>query len=563
MIESLHIRNYALIEDLVIDFKPGLNIFTGSTGAGKTIIVGALGLALGERASEESIRTGSEETLVEAEISIQDREAFAGDDLDGADRLLVRREIKRDGRSKVVLNDRQITLTKLKDIGYLLADISGQHRQRGLTDAVGHLQIIDRYAGLGEKLSELAVAYKQYIGLKSKLDNLTGKKEQMIAEKELLEFQIKEIEAASLAIGEDEALEKEKLQLVNAEVIKTACQHCRDMLYNDDGAAAERLQSAEKELSRIAKYSDKTEGLQGRLQELSINLNEIDQAIGDLADNFEFDPGRLEMVEDRLALIKKIKRKYGQSIPEIQDFQDDAKAKAAKFEDLDGMIRQLLADLKQSQKELSEKGQFISAKRKEKAAKLEKEVIKHLEDLSMKGAQFKAGFRVNESETGPYRVGAENFNGDETGYDLVEFSICPNPGEELKPLASTASGGELSRILLAIISALVDAFPRETLVFDEIDSGISGEVASQVGKKLVKLAQSRQVICITHLQQIASRGQAHFKVYKGKSGGRLVTRVKALEGDQRIEEIARLLAGEKISDITLDSAAELLEEGQS
>ena len=563
MIESLHIRNYALIEDLAIEFKPGLNIFTGSTGAGKTIIIGALSLALGERASEEAIRTGSDATLIEAEISSREKQFLNDEELNGSERLLIRREIKRDGRSKVVLNDRQITLTRLKDIGYHMADISGQHRQKGLTDSSSHLQIIDRYAGLNNVLAELAIIYKKYNSLKSELDNLTSRRDQFLAEKELLEFQVKEIEAAALEIDEDKQLEIEKLQLVNAENVKAACQVCRDLLFGDDGSAAERVQSAEKELGRIVKYSEKAEELRGKLEEFSISLNEFDNSIGELADNFEFDPGRLEIVEDRLVLIKKLKRKYGNTIEEILSFYEDAKIKSSKFQNLDSSIKQLAAELKQAQMELSEKAQHLSAKRREKAAKLEKEVVKHLTDLSMKGAQFKVGFQVKPGKSGPYLAESANLEGDESGFDIVEFMICPNPGEELKPLASTASGGELSRILLAIISALVDAFPRETLVFDEIDSGISGEVASQVGKKLLKLASSRQVICITHLQQIASRGQAHFKVYKGKSGGRLVTRVKALEGDQRIEEIARLLAGEKISDITLDSAAELLEEGQS
>jgi len=563
MIESLRINNYALIEDLTIEFKPGLNIFTGSTGAGKTIIIGALGLAMGERAFDDAIRTGAEAAFIEAEVSFPTKNNLIDFDFVNPDSCLIRRELKRDGRSRAFIDNRHVTLANLKSIGGSLADITSQHRQKGLTDPAGHIQIIDNYAGLGNENSELAQLYGQFNGLKSELAALKKKQDDWAAEKELLEFQIKEIEFAALEDGEDRRLEQEKLQLVNAEKIKSVCRICENGLFDEDGSASERIKSSIKELDRIAAFSDKAKSLKDKLNELSILLDESGITIRELTDSFEYDADRLEIVEDRLMLIKKLKRKYGQGISEINRFCENAKVKVGQYEDMDETLARLTKDLNAHQITLSEKARAISIARQKAAVKLEKQVIRHLADLAMKGADFKVNFAIDQSENGPYIVDSKYLNGDETGFDVIEFLICPNPGESLKPLASTASGGELSRLMLAIISALIDSIPRETLVFDEIDTGISGEVASQVGRKLQKLAQNRQVICITHLQQIASRGEAHFKVYKGKSKGRTVTKIKSLEGDQRVAEIARLLAGEKISDIALDGANQLLREGRS
>lgn len=563
MIRSLHICNYALIEDLAVELKPGLNIFTGSTGAGKTIIIGALGLVLGERATEEIIRTGAESAIVEAELNCTDGKRLKHLILDESNNLIIRREIKKDGRSRAYINNHLSTLGGLKEIGDNLVDITSQHRQKGLTDSSTHIQIVDRFANLETDLKELADLFKQFNFKKTELAELTTKQDNWKAEKELLEFQIKEIESATLEDDEDNRLEREKLQLINAEKIKTACQISESNLFNDEGSAAERLKAAAMELRKIAKYSDQAESLGQKLDELSILLDEAGVSIRELTDSCEFDQSRQEIVEDRLALIKRLKRKYGQSIADILTYCDLAKSKSSKYENLDEVIIKLTDDLKTLQDRMSAKANDISISRKNAAARLEKQVIKHLADVAMKGADFKAGFKREENEAGPYLIDSKRFAGDETGFDSVEFLICPNPGEQLKPLVSTASGGELSRLLLAIISALTDCFPRETLIFDEIDTGISGEVASQVGKKLQNLAQNRQVICITHLQQIASRGEAHFKVYKGKSEGRSITKIKIMEGDNRVAEIARLMAGEKISDVALDNATQLLKEGQS
>jgi len=563
MLETLHIINYALIDDLTIEFDPGLNIFTGSTGAGKTIIFGALGLSMGEKASEEIIRNGANTATVEAEFSYNKTTDMLFDNINDSENIIIRREIKRDGRSRAYANNRQITLQFLKTIGAKLTDIVGQHKQKGLTDPSEHRQILDLYAGLDTDLQQLAELYNKYYKLKSGCDDLKSRQDKSTAEKELLEFQVKEIEFACLSEDEDNHLQKEKQQLINAEKVKASCRLCYDSLFDEDGSAAERFKSAEKEIGYIGKFSNQAEIIKSKMDELSINLDEVGVLLRDLSDSFEFDQSRLEIVDDRIALINKLKHKYGRTISEILKFCEEAKIRAAGFENLNEEYKRASRELINCRNELSKKARDVSQRRHDAAIALEKEVVKHLSDLSMKGSDFKIGFESKESADGPFLVDQKSLAGNEHGFDDVEFLICPNPGEQLKPLATTASGGELSRILLAICSALADIFPKGTLVFDEIDTGISGEVASQVGKKLQKLAVNRQVICITHLQQIASRGEAHFKVYKGKSKGRSVTRIKKLDGDQRVAEIARLLAGEKISDIALDGAVKLLKEGRS
>lgn len=569
MLETLRISNYAVIDNLAIEFNPGLNIFTGSTGAGKTIIIGALALALGERASEDSIRTGAKSAIVEAVFSTGNKPdgfrwlKMPGEFVDDNENLIIRREVNRDGRSRAFVNNRQVTIQNLKSVGANLADITSQHRQKILLDPTTHCRILDSYAGLEGELEKLAETFKEYNQLKSELEKVKKKQSESAAEKELLEFQIKEIESSSLIEGEDDQLEQEKLQLVNAEKIKTACYFCQNSFFDEDSSVSVRLSSAIKELDSILKFSNQAEKIKNEIDELALNLDEIGIMLRGLSDGIEFDPVRLEIVEERIGHIRMLKRKYGQTIGEILQYCQKAKEKASGYEDLNNLKKKLNGEFKVCRVKLSAQAEQVSRKRKEAAIKMEKEVIKHLSDLAMQNTDFKVGFDTKEDPDGAFVVGSKSLAGDGSGFDRIVFLICTNPGEQLKPLASTASGGELSRVLLALCSVLSNIFPRDTLVFDEIDSGISGEVATQVGKKLQMLAKDRQVICITHLQQIASRGVAHFKVYKGKSKGRSVTRVKRLKGDQRIAEIARLLAGEQISDVALDGASLLLEEGRS
>ncbi len=561
MLESLHINSYALIDDLTVDFQKGLNIFTGATGAGKTIIVGALHLATGGKGSENQIRSGEPKAVVEAVFSIDEKIKGAFPEFGDEDRVILRREISRDGKNKASVNGRSVTLGQLKSIGSVLVNITGQHQQKGLLDIAIHRTILDDFAGLSADIDKLKESYHEFQALKAELDDLRRKQATIESERELLNFQVNEIDSAGLSEGEDDSLESEKQRLVHAEMGKSIVTSCRRMLFDDAGSAAERIAQAIREMSRLAKLIPTADDLKSELEKQAYEFEEFEIGLSRIEKNCEPDPERLEIVEERLTLIKKLKRKYGQTIGEIIEFRNQAAARLSDLNDLAGSLREIEKRLDSARRSMSELASRISAERQAAAARLEKETARNLAELAMAGSEFKVRLTQQEDSEGDFWIDSKRFAGDSGGIDSVEFLICTNPGEGLKPLASTASGGELSRILLALCSSLSRAYPVDTMVFDEIDTGISGEVASSVARKLRKLAKDRQVICVTHLQQIASRGEAHFKVFKGKAKGRSVTRIKLLDGEERIAEIARLLSGEKISDISLEGAAALLEEG--
>jgi len=563
MLESLHISAYALIDDLTVNFKKGLNIFTGATGAGKTIIVGALSLVTGGKGGENLIRSGDSKAVVEAEFGVCDYVRKAIPEFAGEDRIILRREMTRDGKNRASINGRQVTLGQLKTIGSALVNITGQHQQKGLLDTTTHRTILDDFAGLHKDVDRLKSLYLEFRRLKADLDNLKMKQAAIEAERELLSFQIDEIDSAGLTENEDENLEREKQRLVHAEAAKSIISSCRQLLFEDAGSAAERIAQAVRELARLTKMIPSAENLKSELEKQSYELEEFDNGLSRIEKTCDPDPDRLEIVEERLALIKKLKRKYGQTIEEIGDFRNRAAARLNELNDSAGNLMEIEKRLDSVRRSMSVLAAQLSAERQAAAGRLEKETARNLAELSMAGCEFKVKISQQDDSEGDFLIDDKRYAGDSGGVDSVEFLICANPGEGLKPLAATASGGELSRILLAICSSLSQTYPVDTMVFDEIDSGISGEVASSVARKLLKLAQDRQVICVTHLQQIASRGEAHFRVFKGKAKGRSVTRIKLLDENERIAEIARLLSGERISDISLKGAAALLEEGGS
>lgn len=560
MLESLHIAGYALIDDLKIDFGKGLNIFTGATGAGKTIIVGALGLVAGGRGGENMIRTGDSKITVEAQFSINDSMRGQMPEL-AESTIILKREISRDGKNKAFLNGKTISLSQLKAIGAMLVSITSQHQQKGLLDTASHRNILDEFAGLQKQAAELNALYLGFQRMKNTLSQLKKSQQTIDAERELLQFQISEIDAAMLKANEEAELESEKQRLIHAETIRAGIANCRQILYDDADSASDRIAQGIRELSKLGKIMSQVDKLREALERQSYELKELELELSRIERGCDPDPARLEIIEERLIHIKRLKRKYGQTVEDIDKFRQEAARRLAELDNLENKIAEMEAKADKMRIAMSNLAASISSKRAAAARLLEKETARNLAELSMAGSEFKVQISQKIDPEGEFIIDGEAFSGDSGGIDMVEFLICANPGEGLKPLASTASGGELSRILLAICSALNLAYPVDTMVFDEIDSGISGEVASAVAKKLQKLSRNRQVICVTHLQQIASRGDAHYRVYKGRAGGRAVTRVKFLDNDGRIAEIARLISGEKVSEIALEGAAALLEEG--
>ena len=564
MLKELSIKNFAIIDQLRVEFRPGLNVFTGETGAGKSIVVDALNLALGERASGDLIRTGSDEAVVEAAFDLNGSGAGAvtgilaeqGIGMEKDEDLIIRRVISSSGKNKIYLNGSLANLATLAAVGRHLADIHGQHEHQSLLALDQQMEMLDSFGGLHGIRAEVAEAYGKLMGVRKKLAELeTGERDRAQRE-DLLRYQKNEIEAAQLKEGEDEELANEQRVLANAEKLAGLARAADEALYTGDGSVLSGLKRAITSAREIAAIDEK---LGPVLELLESGRAQIDEAARDMssyAERVEFDPQRLESIGDRLDLIQKLKKKYGSSIREINDFGARAAAGLARMEQSTEEIEKLKSEIQAVKFGLTEKAKELTKKRSAAARELEKKVETELGHLGMKRSQFavKVGQEAGGDTLDGLKLGPR-------GADRVEFLISPNPGEELRPLAKIASGGELSRIMLALKTILVEGDPIPTLVFDEVDAGIGGAVADEVGKKLRRIATRRQVFCITHLAQIASMATSHYGVAKAVRKDRTSTEVRLLEDRERVDEIARMLGGKTITGTTLKHAEEMIERG--
>jgi len=564
MLKELSIKNFAIIDQLRVEFRPGLNVFTGETGAGKSIVVDALNLALGERASGDLIRTGSDEAVVEAAFDLNGSGAGAvtgilaeqGIGMEKDEDLIIRRVISSSGKNKIYLNGSLANLATLAAVGRHLADIHGQHEHQSLLALDQQMEMLDSFGGLHGIRAEVAEAYGKLMGVRKKLAELeTGERDRAQRE-DLLRYQKNEIEAAQLKEGEDEELANEQRVLANAEKLAGLARAADEALYTGDGSVLSGLKRAITSAREIAAIDEK---LGPVLELLESGRAQIDEAARDMssyAERVELDPQRLESIGDRLDLIQKLKKKYGSSIREINDFGARAAAGLARMEQSTEEIEKLKSEIQAVKFGLTEKAKELTKKRSAAARELEKKVETELGHLGMKRSQFavKVGQEAGGDTLDGLKLGPR-------GADRVEFLISPNPGEELRPLAKIASGGELSRIMLALKTILVEGDPIPTLVFDEVDAGIGGAVADEVGKKLRRIATRRQVFCITHLAQIASMATSHYGVAKAVRKDRTSTEVRLLEDRERVDEIARMLGGKTITGTTLKHAEEMIERG--
>ena len=566
MLKELSIKNFAIIDQLRVEFRPGLNVFTGETGAGKSIVVDALNLALGERASGDLIRTGSDEAVVEAAFDLNGSGAGAvtgilaeqGIGMEKDEDLIIRRVISSSGKNKIYLNGSLANLATLAAVGRHLADIHGQHEHQSLLALDQQMEMLDSFGGLHGIRAEVAEAYGKLMGVRKKLAELeTGERDRAQRE-DLLRYQKNEIEAAQLKEGEDEELANEQRVLANAEKLAGLARAADEALYTGDGSVLSGLKRAITSAREIAAIDEK---LGPVLELLESGRAQIDEAARDMssyAERVELDPQRLESIGDRLDLIQKLKKKYGSSIREINDFGVQAAIGLARMEQSTEEIEKLKSEIQAVKFGLTEKAKELTKKRSAAARELEKKVETELGHLGMKRSQFavKVGQEAGGDTLDGLKLGPR-------GADRVEFLISPNPGEELRPLAKIASGGELSRIMLALKTILVEGDPIPTLVFDEVDAGIGGAVAEEVGKKLRKIASRRQVFCITHLAQIASMAMSHYGVAKAVKKDRTSTEVRLLDRKERVDEIARMLGGKTITDATLKHAEEMIERGSA
>jgi DNA repair protein RecN (Recombination protein N) len=564
MLKELNIKNFAIIDQLRVEFGPGLNVFTGETGAGKSIVVDALNLALGERASTDLVRTGSPEAVVEAAFELNGLGSAAalavladqGIDAPPGEDLIVRRVISITGKSRVYINGSLANLNTLAELGAHLADIHGQHEHQSLLSVDQQMDMLDSFGGLIEKREAFGGMYRQLHELRRALGEIEAGEREKAQREDLLRYQVNEIEGAQLKEGEDEALAHEQRVLANSEKLAGFAAAADSTLYSAEGSVLAGLKRASANVRDIAAIDVKLAPVLELLESGRAQIEEAAREVAAYAERVEIDPGRLEEIGDRLDLLQKLKKKYGGTVAEIISFGSQAAIELQKIEKSGEEMERLRREIAGLKAEITGKARELTRKRMAATKELDRKVEAELGHLGMKKTTFiaKVTQEPGDDTSDGHRIGPR-------GADKVEFLISPNPGEEPRPLARIASGGELSRIMLALKTILIEGDPIPTLVFDEVDAGIGGAVAEEVGKKLRKIAGRRQVFCITHLAQIASMATSHYGVAKAVKKDRTSTEVRLLDGRERVDEIARMLGGKTITDATLKHAAEMIERG--
>jgi DNA repair protein RecN (Recombination protein N) len=561
MLVHLTISNFAIISRLDINFKPGLNILSGETGAGKSIIINAVNLILGGRASADLIRSGSNEARVEALFSFPENpflsELLSNLGLPFQGELLIRRTISREGRNRITINDSMATLQALSKIGSTLISVSGQHEHQLLLRPDNHLYLLDDFGGLSPERLELNESFGRYQGLKEELRGLERGVKEDEERQELTRFQMKEIETARIKSGEDTHLEEERKRLRYAEELRESVAESYELLYEKGDSVLSDISHCIKRMEKGAEVDRRLSHIKDALVKAKVELEETALELRDLRKTITIDPSRLEEVEERLQMLNRLKRKYGPSLEDVRRFRDKLSVMVDNLDQKKAELERTLGTLKDKEREIVERATILSRKRKGVAEGLEKSVKSEMDLLDMGGTRFEVRFHKQGGGVGE---DPENVMGEikADGQDRVEFMLSPNVGEELRPLSRIASGGELSRIMLAMKTILARTASVETLIFDEVDSGIGGATAEVVGEKLQSLAAYHQILCITHLPQIASKGPTHFLVKKRVKERRAQTIISELDAEARVNEIARLLGGKVVSPEALAHAKEMM-----
>ncbi len=544
MLKELRVKNFAIIDELSVEFEPGLNVLTGETGAGKSIIIGALGIALGQRAYTEMIKTGAEEAVVEAFFDIEHHPYLEEMGIDDSGGIIIRRVVSRASKTKAYINDTMVNLQSLHSLGKSLVDIHGQHEHQSLLSPDNQLRLLDHFGGLDELRAEVSEAFNKVEVLRRKIEAIKARSRESAQKLDLLKYQINEIEAASLEDGEDVRLVEERTILANLSRLTELTESAYEEIYGFEGSAIERLSRAVSALKEMSSIDKSVEEIIQVLQQALAVSEDASHSLRAYKDRYDADPARLEVVEDRLELIKKLKKKYGETVADILSYLQKAKGELASIETSEESIDEMEKELKESEEEFNKLAGELSKKRRRVSGGLESSILEVLKDLALQ----KSDFRVDIRPTTPTS----------TGSDEVEFLFSANKGEDLKPLVKVASGGELSRIMLAIKSVLRGADEIPVLVFDEVDTGIGGKTAQNVARKLKETSKEHQVLLITHLPQIASVADMHAHIHKGTTGKGVKVNLSKLSGKDRQEEIARMLSG-RITETSLKHARELID----
>ena len=559
MLIELRLENYAVVDNLAVEFAPGLNLLTGETGAGKSILIDALALLLGDKASSDVIRSGADKATISAVFEVEGgaektvAQILENNGIDQEDEsIILRREIAAGGKGRVFVNNQPATVAVLRQLAPFLATIHAQNESLLSFDASTRLRLLDTFANIqSEAASE---AFSRWKSIQARMDELQRDEQDRLRLLDLWTFQAREIEDAKLQPGDDERLETEKRVLANAEKIHSAAMNAFDLLYEGNASTSSSLRTAQKHIEELARYEPKFQETMATLETARISVEDVGAGLRDYAGGIEASPEHLAEVEDRLAAMDRLKRKYGPTLEAVIQHGAEVSRKLSEMENKDEVLRRLRAELAQAAEGYLVTARTISKKRYEAARKLEKLVEAEINDLAMK-----SNFRIEVSGTD------EEANWTAAGFDQVLYMIATNPGEPLRQMEHIASGGELSRVMLALKASVEAASSKtrssgsqRTLVFDEIDTGIGGRAAEAVGKKLKSLSRSNQVLCVTHLPQIATFADHHYLIEKKATGGRTRTSVHVITGEERTEEVARMLSGAKLTETSRKHAEQML-----
>jgi DNA repair protein RecN (Recombination protein N) len=565
LLAELHIRDFAIIDELTLRLGRGFNVLTGETGAGKSIIVDAVALLLGGRADAEVVRAEAGFALVEgifaldAQAQAEIAPMLADNGLEGeGDTLILSREVRREQRNVCRVNGRAVSLRQFQTVGEMLIDIHGQGDHLSLLRVREHINFLDRYAGLMPLREEVSALARGLRAARRELQSLQQDERELARRMELLQYQVSEINAAALRTGEEEELMQERVRLANAEQLQTLAEEGYGRLYesgDEQQSAIDLVGQVEQNLAGLVRYDAKWETWLQALRDAQAQLEELARELRAYSDGMEFNPARLAKVEERLNLFYNLKRKYGATVEDVLAFGERAAHELETITHSEERIAELQAEEESLLRQIGAKAEALSDARKQAALRLAEQVERELSDLGMEKARFVVQVAQEDDPDGAW-VDGKRLAFDATGIDRVEFLVAPNVGEPLKPMVRIASGGETSRLLLALKTVLTEADQTPTLIFDEIDTGIGGKVGVVVGNKLWTLANRHQVLCVTHLPQIASYADAHLAVHKEVVAGRTVTRVDEIRDARRVDEIAQMLGS--VTEATRDSAAEML-----
>jgi DNA repair protein RecN (Recombination protein N) len=568
MLVELRLENYAVIDNLAVEFAQGLNLLTGETGAGKSILIDALALLLGDKASPDLIRAGADRAVISAVFEVEGHgekslSKILGDnglDESGEGSIILRRELATAGKGRVFVNNQPATVAVLRLLAPHLATIHAQNESILSFDGPARLELLDAFAG--NQLESVDAAFASWKNIRTRIDELEQGEQDRLRLVDLWAFQKREIEDARLQSGEDESLESEKRVLANAEKIYNAAMNAFDLLYEGNGSTASSLRAAQKQVEELARYETRFQDAVAALESARISIEDVGATVRDYAGGIHASPEHLAQVEDRLAVLDRVKRKYGPTLDEVIQFGADVARKLSEVENKDEILAQLRRGLAKAAADYLQSARAFSKKRHDAARKLEKLVEAEISDLAMKSS-----FRIEMTSS------EEEGSWTAAGFDQVVYMISTNPGEPLRQLEHIASGGELSRVMLALkssveagktvatrtpSSAKTRGAAQRTLVFDEIDTGIGGRAAEAVGKKLKALAKSNQVLCVTHLPQIATFGDHHYVIEKKEFSGRTRTSIRAVTGEERTEEVARMLSGAKLTETSRKHAEQMI-----